>query len=123
MGLTKTEILNKTAQDCFKIIYSTCKSAVDKKDGESVFAPRVALAAISMGENVYQAIQALNDSERYTFLNTALKACHEIEYYAPLIYQIEKKISTVYVERILTESKKVRTVIMKHIGELNFITR
>jgi four helix bundle protein len=122
MGLTKVEILNKTAQDSFRIIYSASKSA-GIKDGESVFAPRVAMAAIAMGENVYQAVAALNDSERYAFLNTALKACHEIEYFAPLIFQMEKKLSNVQVERILTESKKVRTVIMKHIGELNFITR
>ena len=122
MGLTKTEILNRTAQDSFRIIYSASKS-VDTKDGGSAFALRVAMASITMGENVYQAVQALNDSERYAFLNTALKACHEIEYYAPLIFQMEKKLSNVQVERILTESKKVRTVIMKHIDELNFITR
>lgn len=122
MGLTKVEILNKTAQDSFEMIYSICKS-VDTKNGESVFAPRVAGAAIAMGENVYQSVQALNDSERYAFLNTALKACHEMEYFAPLIQKKENKLSSVHVERILTESQKVRTVIMKHIGELNFITK
>ena len=100
--------LNTKTLEEFKKIAVVCNKILNLKD-PPIFANQVFKSAMAIADNVYQAKNALNDTERFQFLNLALKACHTTEYFAALLNSPEVKMATFDINSIVYSSKNIRT--------------
>ena len=108
MLYSELSALNTKTIEEFKKIAVVCNKILNLKE-PPIFANQVLRSAMDIADNVNQAKNGLNETERLQFLNLALKACHTTEYFAALLNSPEVKMATFDINSIVYASKNIRT--------------